>query len=246
LSYRDTNYNQLKSEIDLQINDPQLRFAIFNYLKDLIPPIDKEAKIGFVNINGETPEFELHNAVFKRHVLQILKEEIKNYDIEVSGVIIRIKDDVPSPSFIVRKESGELVKVDMPDEKRPQIIEFIANRVPIRLTGIGNRKKLLEITDLGDIEPDIEILIDSAHDLTLKNPIKAKKSYERHDKESDFWVIGDDHLGIYGVDTTVNKAKKMFEDDLYNDYITYKEISDDRLTTKALSLKRELGRIFEG
>ena len=36
-------------------------------------------------------------------------------------------------SFIVRKESGELVKVDMPDEKRPQIIEFIANRVPISL-----------------------------------------------------------------------------------------------------------------
>ena len=75
LSYRDTNYNQLKSEIDVQIKDPQLRFAIFNYLKELIPPVDKEAKISFVNINGETPEFELHNAVFKRRVLQLLKRD---------------------------------------------------------------------------------------------------------------------------------------------------------------------------
>ena len=80
----------------------------------------------------------------------------------------------------------------------------------------------------------------------LKNPVKAKKSYERHDKESDFWVIGNDHLGIYSVDFTVDKAKKLFEDDLYNDYITYKEISDDRLTAKAQLLKRDLKRIFEG
>jgi hypothetical protein len=246
LSYKDTNYNQLKSEIDLQIRDPQLRFAIFNYLKELIPPVDKEAKIGFVNINGKKPEFELHDAIFKRRVLQLLKKEIKNYDIEVSGVIIRIKDDVPSPSFIVRKESGELVKVDMPDEKRPQIIEFIANRVPIKLTGIGSKKKLLEIVDLGDIEPDTEIIIESACGARLKNPVKAKKSYERHDKESDFWVISNDHLGIYSVDSTVDKAKELFEDDLYNDYITYNEISDDRLTSKAQLLKRDLKRIFEG
>lgn len=246
LSFKDTNYNQLKSEINLQIKDPQLRFAIFNYLKDLIPPADKEAKIRFVNINGKTPEFELHNVVFKRRVLQLLKEEIKNCDIEVSGVIIRIKDDVPSPSFIVRKESGELVKVDMPDEKRPQIIEFIAKRVPIRLNGIGTKKKLLEIVDLGDIEPDTELLIESACGIELRNPVKAKKSYERHDKESDFWVIGNNHLGIYGVDSTVEKAKKIFEDDLYNDYITYNEMSDDRLTTKAQLLKRDLKRIFEG
>jgi len=244
LPHRDMDYDRLKLEVEKQIIDPRSRIATLNCLKQLIPPPGKEAKMRFLNVNGDSPEIELHNDLFKRRVDQLLKEEMKNYAVEVLGVVTRINDDIP-PSFIVKNWSGKLVKVNMPEEKRQQIIEFLADRMPIKLSGAGNKKRTLEITDLDEIEPNTNITIDSIRDLCLRTPVEAKLSYERHGKESDFWVVGNEELGIFGVEDTAEIAKDSFENDLYIDYLAYKELEDTQLTDKALELKRKLIRIFE-
>lgn len=58
-------------------------------------------------------------------------------------------------------------------------------------------------------------------------------------------MIGNDELGAYGVDSTVEKAKKMFEEDLHSEYLTYRDLQDEKLTDKALFLKRKLIDLFE-
>ena len=246
LPHRNVDYEELKLEVERQIDNPKSRIATLNHLRRLIPPDGKKAKIRFENINGNGSEIELHDDVLKRRVEQLLREEMKNYEIEISGVVSRIKDDVPFPSFFLKDWSGKLVRVQMPEEKRGIILDYLANRVPIKLIGAGNKKKLLEISDLIEIEPNTEVLIESSHDITFKSPIKAKLAYERYDEKSDFWVVSSEELGIYGVEDTVEKAKKAFENELHIDYMAYKDIDDTQLTQKALELKRKLIGIFQG
>jgi len=187
----------------------------------------------------------VHDLVFKSRVLKLLREgDIENRRYEVTGVISRFKDDLPSPHFVVKDWSGKFVKIDMPEEKRHQILEFISEMIPIKLTGIGTKKRFLEITDLDELEIYNEILLDSIHDTKLRAPIKAKVSYERVN-DSDYAIIGNDELGVYGVDSTVNKAKEMFDEDLYSKYIAYKSMRDDKLTVKALELKIKLIDLFK-
>lgn len=244
ISDRNVDDSDMKLEVEELISDPGSRITVFNTLKKLLPPSDQEAEIGFKNINGTNPQIKLHDAVFRGRVLRLQKKEMKSYEVEVTGAIARIRDDVPS-SFVVMDYSGKFVKVQMPDDKRLQILEYLAKRVPIRLTGVGDRKK--EITDLDEIEAYTKVTIDSAHDRRLKTPVDCKLSYEKSEDELvDYWVVGNDELGIYGVDDTVDKAKEMFETDLYEDYIAYKDLAEDKLTNKAQILKRELIKIFEG
>lgn len=243
LSERNITDDYLKDEIKKQIEDPKARIKVLNCLKGLIP-IDKEAKLEFKNVNGGISQIELHDVVFKGRVLRLLKEERKKYETEVFGVISRIRDDAP-PSFSVLDWSGNIVKVEMPDDIRVQILDYFASKIPIRLMGVGSKKKGIE--DLGEIEPYTKMSIDSVHNMTLKSSINAKVSFEKSEEnKEDYWVVGNDDLGIYGVDDTVEKAIEMFKNDLYDDYIAYRDIPDNQLTNRALSLKRELTKIFEG
>ena len=244
ISDRNQDDSYIKHEVEKQIEDPGSRMTAFNALKGLLPPQDKEAEIGFKNIDGDIPQIKLHDVVFKERVLRLLKKEMECYEVEVSGAITRIRDDVP-PSFMVMDYSGKLIKVQMPDDKRLEIVEYLAKRTPIRLTGAGDRKR--EITDLDKIEAHTKVTIDSAGDVKLKVPVDCRLSYERSEDDLvDFWVVSNDKLGLYGVDDTVNKAKDMVETDLYDDYIAYKDLVDDQLTAKAQILKRELLKIFDG
>ncbi|MGD0955067.1 MAG: hypothetical protein ABR985_22225 [Methanotrichaceae archaeon] len=244
ISDKNQNDAYIKLEIEKQIEDPGSRMMVFNALKGLLPPHDKEAEIGFKNIDGDIPQIKLHDVVFKGRVLRLLKKEMKSYEVEVSGAITRIRDDVP-PSFVVMDYAGKLIKVQMPDDKRLQIVEYLAKRVPIRLTGVGDRKR--GIADLDEIESHTKVTVDSVRDIKLKTPVECTLSYERSEDDSViYWVVSNDELGIYGVDDTVDKAREMFETDLYVDYIAYKDLADDKLTKKAQTLKRELIRIFKG
>lgn len=80
----------------------------------------------------------------------------------------------------------------------------------------------------------------------LISELEAQLSYEMPDEKSNYWVVGNDDLGAYGVDSTVDKAKEMFLEDLHIEYITYKDLNDDDLTEKAVELKRKLIDLFEG
>ncbi len=82
-------------------------------------------------------------------------------------------------------------------------------------------------------------------DIKLQKPVEATLSYERYDEDDEYWVVTNDKLGINGVDETVDKAREMFEESLYEDYLVYKDIGDDRLSDKALLLKRQLIDLFE-
>ena len=242
LSEKDVTDDYIKHEIEKHIDDPRSRIKILNCLKGLIP-IDKKAEIGFKNLNGDIPTIKLDDVVFKARIIRLLKEEKKKYEVEVSGVICRIRDDDP-PSFSVLDWSGNIVKVEMSEDNRLQILNYLADKIPIKLVGIGNKKKGIE--DLDEIEPYTKISIEYSHDIKLKSPVVAELSYDKSEEIPDYWVLGNDELGIYGVDDTVNKAIEMFKNDLYDDYIAYKDLSDIQLTDKALSLKKRLITIFEG
>lgn len=246
LPRRNIEYSELKQEVEKQIDDSRSRITTLNALKRLLPPPGNKAEVTFRNINRDMSKTELHDDLLKRRVEMLLSEELKKYDVEVFGVISRIKDDAPSPSFYVKDWSGKLVKVQMPEEKRDEIIDYLAHRMPIRLTGAGNKKRSLEIYELDEIEPNTQIIINSIRGKEFKDPIEAQLSYEKHDEESDYWVVGNDEFGAYGVDLTVEKAKDMFKEDLYSGYVAYKDLSDDTLTDKAINLKRKLISLFEG
>jgi len=246
LPQRSMDYPELKLEVEKQIDDPRTRIGTLNALKRLLPPPGKKAEVTFRNVNGELPKTELHDEFLKNRVEMLLSEEIKKYYVEVFGVISRIYDEAPSPSFYVKDWSGKKIKVKMPEDKRDEIIDYLAQRVPIRLTGAGNKKRLLEVDELDEIEPNTQIVIRGVQGIVFKNSIEAQLSYEMPDEESDYWVVGNEELGAYGVDSTVEKAKEMFKDDLYSEYVTYKGISDDKLTDKALVLKKKLISLFEG
>lgn len=246
LPQRDLEYPALKLEVEKQIEDDRTRITALNALLQLIPPLGNEAEITFRNIDGEAPGTKLQDSFLKDRVEKLLREEIKKHDVEVFGVIQRFKDDAPAPSFIVKDGHGKFVKVRLPDEKRDEVLDYLHRRVPIRLTGAGNKKKSLEIFDLDEIEPNTRLSIESIHGIVFKSPLETQLSYERHDEESDYWVIGNDEFGAYGVDSTIDKAKEMFTEDLYCEYLTYKDLSDDKLTEKALNLKKKLIRLFEG
>jgi hypothetical protein len=89
------------------------------------------------------------------------------------------------------------------------------------------------------------ILIDSIREMKLNSIIEAELSHDRYENESDYWVISNDELSAYGVESTVEKAIEMFKEDLYSEYLTFKDLSDDDLTGKALVLKRKLIDLLE-
>lgn len=244
LPRRDLEYSELKIELEKEIADPGLRITALDCLKQLAPPAGKEATIKFLNING-TSDIKLHDEVIKRKINRLLKEEMKNHEFVDRGVITRIKDDTPFPHFTVKNYAGKPIKVKMPEEKRNEIVDYLFKRTPIRLTGVEVKKKNFKVVELTEIEPSDKIFIDLVHGARFKEPIEAKLSLDRYDEESEYWVVGNEDLGTFGVDSTVEKAKEMFKDDLYSQYITYKGLSDDKLTEKALNLKKKLIDLFE-
>ena len=243
LSRRDLEYNELKLELENEIADLGLRIVTLNSFKQLLPPKGTEAIIKFKNMNGN-PDIKLHDEILKRKIDRLLKEEMKNHEFEEKGVITRIKDDVPFPHFTIKNYSGKTIKVKLTEEKRSEIVEFLAKRTPIRLTGVETKKKNFKIVELDEIEQNDHILIDSVNDMKLSEPIEAKLSLDKYNDESEYWVVGNDEFGAYGVDSTVVKAQEMFKEDLYSQYVTYKDIDDDKLSNKALDLKRKLIGLF--
>ena len=244
LPRRDLEYDELKLELENEIVDPGLRIATLNSLKQLLPPKGIEAIIKFSNLNG-TPDIKLHDEILKRKIERLLKEEMKNHEFEEKGVITRIKDDAPFPHFTVKNYLGKSIKIKLTEDKRDEIVEFLSRRTPIRLTGVEIKKKNLKIVELDEIEPHDLILIDSVDDIKLNEPIEAKLSLDKYDDESEYWVVGNDEFGAYGVDSTVVKAEEMFREDLHSQYIAYKDIDDNKLTDKALDLKRKIIDLFE-
>lgn len=244
LPRRDLEYSELKLELEKEIADPGLRITALDCLKQLAPPEGKEAIIKFVNING-TSDIKLHDVVLNRKINRLLKEEMKTHGFEEKGVIIRIKDDVPFSHFTVRNYAGKSIKVKMTEKRRNEIVDYLAKRTPIRLTGVEVKRKRFKAVELDEIEPNDRIIIDMVHDIKLRNPLEAKLSVEKYEDQAEYWVVGNDEFGAYGVDSTVEKAKEMFVDDLYSQYLTYKDLSDDKLTEKALDLKRRLIELFE-
>jgi hypothetical protein len=237
-------YSELKLELEKEIADPGLRITALDCLKQLAPPAGKEAIMKFVNINGSS-DIKLHDDVIKRKINRLLKEDMKNHKFVDRGVITRIKDDVPFPYFTVKNYAGKPIKVKMPEARRNEIVDYLFKRTPIRLTGVEVKKKNFKIVELNEIEPSNQIFIDSVDGIKFKEPLEAKLSLDKYEDKSEYWIIGNEEFGTFGVDSTVEKAKGMFIDDIYSQYITYKDLSDDKLTEKAIDLKRRLIDLFE-
>jgi len=246
LSGPDKEYDDVKEEVKKIIEDQKTRVAILNHMNRIIPPSNMHAKVKIEDVHLENPEIDIQHIHFRDRVLRLLEEETENDEVKIRGAIVRIKDDVPNSLFWVKRDSGNLAKVCLPEDMRSQIIGYLADRTPVSISGIGQKiGRTLEIIELDSIKESAKITIDTASDIKLHNPIEATLSYERYDEDDEFWVVSNDELGINGVDETVDKAREMFEESLYEDYLVYKDIEDDRLSDKALLLKRHLIDLFE-
>ncbi len=173
----------------------------------------------------------------------ILKGEIEEDKIEIEGVIVRLKDDSPNPVFWIKTFSSNLSKVRLPQERRAEVIRYLSERVPIRLCRVGTKKNHAKV-EIDGIEENRELTIEHIGDNFLKEPIKVEVSFEKYDDEDDFWVVSNEELGVAGVDDTVEKAKKVFEEDLYEYYQFYRKISDTELTERTKRIKEKLIQIF--
>ena len=231
--------------IETLMPEHRVRLRIFNYLNELLPKDGVKASITFFDSQEKTKTFEMNKEIIKKRVLIVLKEEAKEDSFEINGVIVRLKDDSPGPVFWIKTFDGKLSKINLPRERRAKVIKYLSERVPIRLLGVGAKKKYAEIVDIDAIEEYRELMIDHIGDTLLKEPIKAEISFEKYDKEDDFWVVSNEELGIVGVDKTVEKARKEFEEDLYEFYQYYKAIPDDKLSERTKKIKEKLIQAFE-
>lgn len=246
LSGPDKGYDDVKGEINKIIEDQKTRAAMLNYINRIMPPSNMQAKVKIEDMDLENPEIDIQHVYFRERVSKLLEEEIENDEVKIRGAIIRIKDDVPNSLFWVKRDSGSLAKICLPEDMRSQIIGYLADRTPVSISGIGQKTgRTLEIIELDSIKENTKIVIDKVADMELQKPIEATLSYERYDEDNEFWVVSNDKLGVNGVDETVDKAREMFEESLYEDYLVYKDIEDDRLSDKALLLKRQLIDLFE-
>jgi len=242
----DKGYDDVKGEVKKIIEDPKTRVAILNHINRIIPPSNMHAKVKIEDVHLENPEIDIQHVYFRERVLKLLEEETENDEVKIRGAIVRIKDDVPNSLFWVKRDSGSLAKVCLPEDMRSQIIGYLADRTPVSISGIGQKiGRTLEIIELDSIKESAKIIIDTALDIKLQTPIEATLSYERYDEDDEFWVVSNNELGINGVDETVDKAREIFEESLYEDYLVYKDIEDNRLSDKALLLKKQLIDLFE-
>lgn len=101
------------------------------------------------------------------------------------------------------------------------------------------------MTEIDRTKENTELVIDHIGENLLKRPIRAEISFEKYDDKDDFWVVSNEELGVVGVDDTVEKARKVFEEDLCAYYLFYKEIPNSEPTEKTLKIKERLIQIFE-
>ncbi|KYK38561.1 MAG: hypothetical protein AYK18_16980 [Theionarchaea archaeon DG-70] len=233
-----------RSKVENLVPNHIARFKIFNYLNELLPKNNIQVNMTFFDSPEQTTTILMDKAILKNRISSVLREEAEKDRIEIEGVIVRLKDDSPDPVFWVKTFDSKLSKVTLPRERRPKVIKYLSERVPIRLFGVGTKKKHAEIVEIDEIEEKRELIIDSVGDNPLKEPIAAEVSFEKYDDKDDFWVVGNKELGVVGVDDTVEKARTVFEEDLYEYYQFYKGIPDNELTERTMRIKKKLIQIF--
>jgi hypothetical protein len=234
-----------RSRVSSLIPDHAARFTVFNYLNELLPKGKTQESIIFYDLAGQTITIEMNRKIFKDRVSNGLKEEMETDRLEIEGVIVRLKDDSPGPVFWIKTFDNKFSKISLPRERRTKVIRYLAERVPIRVFGVGTKKKFAEVIEIDGIEENKELVIDHIGENLLREPIKAEVSFEKYDDKDDFWVVSNEELGVVGVDDTVEKARKVFEEDLYEYYQFYKGIPNNELTERTLRIKEKLIQIFE-
>jgi hypothetical protein len=234
-----------RSEVENLMPEHTVRFRIFTYLNELLPKDDIKASITFFDSPEKTTTIEMNKRIFRNRVSIVLKEEVEKDRIEIEGVIVRLKDDSPDPVFWVKTFDSKFSKISLPRERRANVIRYLSERVPIRLFGVGTKKKHAEIIEIDAIEENTGLMIDHIGDNLLKEPIRTEVSFEKYDDKDDFWVVSNEELGVVGVDDTVEKAKKVFEEDLYEFYQYYRKIPDNELTERTKKIKEKLIQVFE-
>jgi hypothetical protein len=106
-------------------------------------------------------------------------------------------------------------------------------------------KKHAKILEIDTIEKNDVLFIDHCKASYMKEPVKAQISFEKYDDQDSFWVVKNEELGAVRVEKTVEKAKKKFEEDLYEFYQFYKTIPDNELIGRTKKIKEKLIKIFE-
>jgi hypothetical protein len=233
-----------RSKVESLIPEHRVRFTIFNYLNELLPKDNFKASMTFFDSPKKTTTIRLNKKILANRVSILLREEGKIDRIEIEGVIVRLKDDSPGPIFWIKTFDGKLSKISLPRERRANVIRYLSDRTPIRLYGVGTKKKSAKIVEIDEIKKNNELTIDHIGNNSLKEPIKAEISYEKYDEKDDFWVVSNEELGIVGVDDTVEKARKEFEEDLYEFYQYYNTIPDNELTERTKKIKKKLIQVF--
>jgi len=242
LQEKEENY---RSKIKNLIPEHTERFTIFNYLNELLPKENYTMSIIFFDSQEKSKKIILNQNIFKNRVSTILREEGEKDRMEIEGVVVRLKDDSPSPVFWIKTFEGKLSKISLPRDRRANVIKYLTMRIPIKLYGVGTKKQHAEILEIDAIEENNELFIDIIKGKKLKEPLKTEILFEKYDEKDDFWIIKNDELGAVGVDKTVEKAKKEFEEDLYEFYNFYATIPDNKLTERTKNIKEKLIEIFE-
>lgn len=182
--------------------------------------------------------------ILKDHISNDPEEEAEKNRLEIEGVIVRLKDNSPDPVFWIKTFDNKLSKISLPKERRTKVIRFLTERVPVRVFGVRTKKEFAEVMKIDGIEENAELIINHIGEYLLKEPIRAEVSFEKYDDKDDFWVVSNEELGVVGVDDTVEKARKVFEEDLYEYFLFYRGIPDSELSERTLKIKERLIQIF--
>lgn len=77
------------------------------------------------------------------------------------------------------------------------------------------------------------------HIFNLNQPLIRKFTLDE-----DNWYINDDEYNVYVCGDTIEEAKKEYEIVLYESFLHFSEINDDKLTERAKKLKKNLCLLF--
>ena len=199
-----------------------------------------------VGIGNDKPEkLFLLPAEKRSKIVELRKEFEKRYASHVKGVILESKFYGAKRRFEVITPEGEIIKCYYDPIENPELEEIVYAYIKrtVEVTGIFEKRGRARKMNVIEIkEWDSEKLENEFAGYKLRKPISLKIEY---DNINDVWCLENKELELYGCGETLGEAKENLKsvfETLVEEYLLE---SDEKLSEKAVELKRKLSEFVE-
>ena len=169
-----------------------------------------------------------------------------NSPVNVVNIVRQGNETKILPLYKIRKfnkESKDKLKVNVIENKEPEIFEDISLR-KVKTTTTNGHKRSQILEEYSDKKatmcyaPDIIVCNESVYELT--SPLRCLL-----EKEDDYYVITCELLDIVGTGLSIDEAEESFSQEFDYIYQRYNELGDEKLTKRINAIKTILNLIVK-